>query len=136
MKTKLAPLKIGDRVRHYRTQGTGRVTHTAGTIAVDWSDGKGQTAGYTREELRKVPAMRCHCPDCDRSKGRKPCPLAPAPPTASRTVFGETACIAAVAHVMRNRHDVRAEYVGDGVYRLTVGACHADLLPIKNHDQD
>ena len=75
MKTppKLVPLKVGDRVRHCSGKDhTGKVT-ALDPLTVAWTNST--FAGYERAELRKLPAMRCHCPDCDRSKGKKPCPL-------------------------------------------------------------
>jgi len=72
MKT-LAPLAIGDRVsnailakhRHAIERFTGKVTNLS-PLMVRWDRTGQEQGGYRRDELHKLPAMRCHCPDCDR----------------------------------------------------------------------
>ncbi len=64
MKT-LAPLAIGDRVRLKRAQSLqGKVTGFD-PIEISWTTGS-VARGYDRDELHKLPPMRCHCPDCER----------------------------------------------------------------------
>lgn len=154
MKTRqLVPLKVGDRVsnaiaaKHRRTvqRDTGTVTSVS-PLAVRWLHNAEEFAGYERQELHKLPAMRCRCPDCDRSRGRKPCPLQDRVADASNSisgaldagavrashiVMGADAATAVVAHIVRSCASVNVEYQGIGTFKISVDVKHRNLLPIS-----